>query len=42
MFLIALVTAINYRGLAVGAAFQKLFTAVKIAGLLMLIASRVL
>jgi APA family basic amino acid/polyamine antiporter len=37
--LIALLTAINYRGLAAGAAFQKLFTAIKIAGLLALIAA---
>jgi basic amino acid/polyamine antiporter, APA family len=37
--LIAVVTAINYRGVAAGAAVQKLFTAVKIAGLLALIAA---
>jgi len=37
--LIALVTAINYRGVAAGAAVQKLFTAVKIIGLLALIAA---
>ncbi len=37
--LIAAVTAINYRGVAAGAAVQKLFTAIKLGALLALIAS---
>lgn len=37
--LIGVMTAVNYRGIVLGAAVQKLFTAVKLAGLLALIAS---
>lgn len=37
--LIAAVTMVNYRGVAAGAAVQKLFTAIKLAGLFTLIAS---
>ena len=37
--LIVAITAINYRGMTAGAVFQKLFTVVKIAGLLVLIAA---
>ena len=37
--LIAIMTAVNYRGVTLGATVQKLFTAIKLAGLLALIAS---
>jgi basic amino acid/polyamine antiporter, APA family len=37
--LIAVVTAVNYRGVKLGAAVQKLFTAIKLGGLLVLIGS---